>query len=136
MSKKVLAIVAVIALVAVLGVMLCACNASSYEKKLSDAGYEVKVYDKDSDEVAAYNKALEKDDDYSGEVKWVVSGVKASLSLTKGVDAGAIEIVKFSKIADAKQYVKDMTDDEESDTIVRKGSIVFIGDKASIELVA
>lgn len=39
MNKKVMALVAVIALVAILGVCLVACNAESIQKKLEKAGY-------------------------------------------------------------------------------------------------
>lgn len=136
MSKKIMAIVAVIALVAILGVCLVACNANSYQKKLEKAGYEVKSYDADSDYVKAINKGMAEDDDYSGEVKWVVVATKVDLSLSKGLDAGHVSIYKFAKIADAKQFVKDMGAEEDSENVVRKGNIVFVGTKAAVDLVA
>lgn len=136
MNKKVLAIVAVIALVAILGVCLVACNADSYEKKLDKNGYKVQVYDEDSDMIKMMNEGMKESDDYSGEVKWMVVGEKASISLSSGVDAGYVRIIKFSKIADAKQYMEDIKAEDDDDNVVRKGSIVFIGDKDSVDLVA
>ena len=131
-----MAIVAVIALVAILGICLVACNAESYQKKLEKEGYEVATFDEDSDTVKTMNKAIAEDDDYSGEIKWVVSATKVNISLSSGVDAGHVTIVKFSKIADAKQYVKDLGAEEDDANIVRKGNIVFVGDKASVDIVA
>ena len=136
MNKKVMAIVAVIALVAILGICLVACNAESYQKKLEKEGYVVKTYDADSDEVKALNKGMAEDDDYSGEIKWFVSATKADLSLSNGLEAGHVTIYKFAKIADAKQFVKDMGAEEDSENVVRKGNIVFFGTKAAVEIVA
>ena len=45
MNKKVMALVAVIALVAILGVCLVACNAESIQKKLEKAGYACTSYE-------------------------------------------------------------------------------------------
>mgnify|MGYP004640832065 CR=1 FL=1 len=136
MNKKVMAIVAVIALVAILGICLVACNAESYQKKLEKEGYKVETYDADSDYVKAINKGMAEDEDYSGEIKWAVVATKVDLSLSKGLDAGHVSIYKFAKIADAKQFVKDMGAEEDSENVVRKGNIVFVGDKASVDIVA
>lgn len=136
MNKKVMAIVAVIALVAILGICLVACNASSYQKKLEKEGYKVETFDKDSDAVKNFNEMLAESDDYSGEIKWIVSATKVDVSITSGFDAGHVTIFKFSKIADAKQYVKDWGADEEDENVVRKGNIVFVGTKDAVDIVA
>lgn len=136
MNKKVLAIVAVIALVAILGVCLVACNADSYEKKLDKNGYKVQVYDKDSDVVESMNEWLEESDDYSGKIKWMITAKKLDVSLSSGVDTGYVQIIKFSKISDAKQYMEDLGAEDDDEIIVRKGNIVFTGDKDSVDLVA
>lgn len=136
MNKKVMAIVAVIALVAILGICLVACNAESYQKKLEKEGYKVETFDADSDYVKTLNNGMAENEDYSGEIKWVVKAAKANISLSSGLDAGVVSITKFSKIADAKQYVKDLGAEEDDANIVRKGNIVFVGDKASVDIVA
>lgn len=132
MKKRIIAIVAIITLVAVLGVILCACNASSYQKKLEKNGYNVSVVDKNSKYFDDYNAVMKKEG-YEGGLVWMVEGVKANLSLKDGFDGGEVSIIKFKKLADAKKYVKDMGG--EDDNLVRKGSIVIEGDKDSVKLV-
>ncbi len=78
-NKKVLAIVAVIALVAVLGVCFAACNADSYTKKLEKAGYTVGSYTAEKSE--------------EGKIEWGLTGVKLGDTVT---------VVKYKKTDDAK----------------------------------
>lgn len=133
MKKKILSVIAILALVSVLAVVLVACNPSSYEKKLEDAGYDkVTVSEEDSDAVKLANKGLEIDGGYEGKISWIVTGTKLGISLS-GVDAGAVSIYKFEKSADAKKYVED--NGGESDKLVRKGSVVIFGDADSVALV-
>ncbi len=134
MKKKVLSVIAILALVAVLAVVLVACNPSSYQKKLEDANYKVTVSEEDSDAVKLVNKGLELDGGYEGKVTWIVSGTKFGVSLSSGVEAGSVTITKFEKSADAKKYVEDFLGGE-SDTVVRKGTVVITGDADSVELV-
>ncbi len=81
MKKKVLVIVAVIALVAILGICLVACNAESYTKKLKDEGYEA--------------GAVELNDGQSDTIEWIVSGTRV-----KTLDS--VTITKFKNTDDAK----------------------------------
>lgn len=131
--KKVLSVIAILALVAVLAVVLVACNPSSYEKKLEDAGYSVTVSEEDSEAVKLVNKGLELDGGYEGKVTWIVTGLKAGISIGTGLEKGGVSITKFEKSADAKKYVESLGG--ESDKLVRKGTIVITGDKDSVELV-
>ena len=80
MNKKVMSIIAVIALVAILGVCLVACNAESISNKLEKAGY-----------------ACEKYDD-GAKIEWKVVAKK------KGLNADGVTVTKFSNTDDAKKY--------------------------------
>lgn len=131
MKKKILSVVAILALTAVLAVALVACSPSSYEKKLTDNGYSVTVNEEDSSAVKSANKALELDGGFEGKITWIVTGTKLSISLS-GADAGLVNVYKFEKSADAKRFVEK--NGGEGDGIVAKGSIVIAGDKASVEL--
>jgi len=118
MNKKVMAIVAVIALVAILGICLVACNAESYEKKLEKAGYKVTSYTGDDAKEEANSDA---------DVEWVVAGVKASLSLSDGLDGDIVSVVKFKNTDDAKDYESDAIKALGEDRVYRTGKIVIVG---------
>lgn len=62
MNKKVMSIIAVIALVAILGVCLVACNAESISNKLEKAGYACEKYEagKDDDGAKSNGKSLQR----------------------------------------------------------------------------
>jgi len=117
MNKKVLSIVAIIALIAVMTVCLVACNANTYEKKLDKAGYKVSTLDKEDIE-DAYG-----DDD--ADISWAVSGVKGLNSVT---------VIKYKKIADAKDFVEDMKGIP-GITVERSASYVFIGTADAVAVV-
>ena len=84
MNKKVMSIIAVIALVAILGVCLVACNAESISKKLEKAGYVCTSYEAGEDDGAS--------------IEWKVVAKK------KGLNADAVTVTKFSNSEDAKKY--------------------------------
>lgn len=110
-NKKVLAIVAVIALVAILGVCLIACNADSYTKKLEKAGYTVSSYKGENGDEA--------------KIEWGVVGIKVGSTVT---------VVKFKSTDDAKAA-------EESHKgsllkvgdVYRNGKIVIWGDAEGVK---
>lgn len=85
MNKKVMSIIAVIALVAILGVCLVACNAESISNKLEKAGYACEKYE------------AGKDDD-GAKIEWKVVAKK------KGLNADGVTVTKFSNTDDAKKY--------------------------------
>lgn len=117
MNKKVMAIVAVIALVAVLGICLVACNADSIQKKLEEAGYACTAYEADSD-----------DDGYS--IEWKVVAKK------KGLNADYVTVTKFSSTDDAKEYESKIpTGSIGGFTVVceRVGSICYYGTEQGIK---
>lgn len=84
MNKKVMSIIAVIALVAILGVCLVACNAESISKKLEKAGYACTSYEAGKDDGAS--------------IEWKVVAKK------KGLNADGVTVTKFSNSEDAKKY--------------------------------
>lgn len=85
MNKKVMSIIAVIALVAILGVCLVACNAESISKKLEKAGYTCTFYE------------AGKDDD-GAKIEWKVVAKKS------GLNADGVTVTKFANTEDAKKY--------------------------------
>lgn len=78
-----MALVAVIALVAILGVCLVACNAESIQKKLEKAGYACTSYE------------AGKDDD-GASIEWKVVAKK------KGLNADYVTVTKFANTDDAE----------------------------------
>lgn len=113
--KKIVAIVAVLALVAILAVCLVACNADSYTKKLEKADYKVAKADKD--DLAKYNNL----DD--SKIEWAVLGTKLPDTVT---------VIKFKKIADAKDFESDFVSILGS-KCERSSAIVFVGTEAGIK---
>lgn len=105
MKKKALVIVAVIALVAILGVCLVACNAESYTKKLEKAGYRA--------------ESIELSDSQSETIEWIVSGGKLKTG-------DSVTITKFKNTDDAKdaETVGKKLGDE---YCYRTGKIVIVG---------
>lgn len=116
MNKKVLSVIAVIALVVILGVCLVACNSSDYKKKLEKAGYTVVVLEGDS-----ANEKAESD----STIDWVVSAVKMS---------GYVNVIKFANTDDAKAYENNaVTGGTLKLTCVRTGKIVIYGTEQAVK---
>ena len=113
MNKKVISIVAIIVLVAILGVCLVACNADSYAKKLEKAGYEVQTFTGD-----------EAKDEAEG-VKWAVMGVKRD-----GLTLKSVSVLAFDNADDAKEYANNATDLVGKDCVHISGKIVIVGSSA------
>lgn len=119
MNKKVLAIISIIALVAILGVCLVACNADSYEKKLDKAGYAVSVLQGED----AKDKA-----DTDAAIEWLVSGAKSAKDY--------VMVIKFKNTDDAKEFEKNaVTGGALGFTLVceRSGNIVFYGSESGVK---
>lgn len=117
MNKKVMAIVAVIALVAILGVCLVACNAESISKKLEKAGYTCTSYE------------AGKDDD-GASIEWKVVAKK------KGLNADGVTVTKFSNTDDAKKYEANIpTGSVAGLTMVvkRVGSVCYYGTEQGVK---
>lgn len=79
MNKKVISIVAMIALVAVLGVCLVACNENTYAARLEKAGYTVEVATQEDMETLATNFS---ELGVEIEIEWAVGGQKGSDNVT------------------------------------------------------
>lgn len=121
MNKKVLTVIAVVMLVALLGVCLVACNATDYQKRLKDKGYVVIVSEDDSAAVLAAEASLKIDGRYEGGIEFIVSAAKAGEAVT---------ITKFDKLKDAKTFV-DTFDGNEN--IKRTDRWVFVGTEQGIK---
>lgn len=119
MNKKVLAIISIIALVAILGVCLVACNADSYEKRLDKAGYNpVVLQGDDAKEEVKTDAAIE----------WVVSGAKSAKDY--------VMVIKFKNTDDAKDFEKNaVTGSAIGFTLVceRSGKIVLYGSESGVK---
>lgn len=89
MSKKVMAVVAVVALVVILGICLVACNAESIQKKLEKADYTCTSYEAGKDDEGA-------------SIEWKVVAKK------KGLNADYVTVTKFANTDDAKEYEKNV----------------------------
>lgn len=107
MNKKVLAIVAVIALVAILGVCLVACNADDYKKRLDKEGYIVVDGKVDSENV-----------------EWVVSGTRIN-------PADHVTITKYKDTDDAKDA--EELAKKTGASVYRTGKIVMVGTEQGIK---
>lgn len=117
MNKKVMALVAVIALVAILGICLVACNAESIQKKLEKAGYACNSYE------------TGKDDD-GASIEWKVIAKK------KGLNADYVTVTKFANTDDAKEYEKNVaTGSVGGFTVVVKriGKVCYYGTEQGVK---
>lgn len=123
MKKRIIAITAVLALIAVLSISLVGCSASTYSEKLEDENYLVLVLDEDSDSTSAFVEYL---GEFNGEIAWLVCGTK----LIKNV-----VICKFKDMSDAKDYYNDKLKNKDKDEKSIVGSIVIFGDAESVKLV-
>ena len=113
MNKKVMALVAVIALVAIHGICLVACNAESYEKKLEKAGYTV--------------TSMSAEEAKEEGAEWGVVGVKGKDMVT---------VVKFAKSDDAKEFESNVPTlglGSLKVVVERVGSIVYYGTEAGVK---
>lgn len=108
--KKILVIVAVVALVAVLGVVLFACAPSTVAKaeaKMKDAGYSVLAYSDDDAE-----------------------GCDGGLTATKITET--IFALHFSSSKDAKNFYNDSKDENGKSSLTLTGNWVCWGSEGAI----
>ena len=132
--KKALSIVAVLALVAVLGVALVACIPGDPDKakaNLEEAGYEVSVA-KASDGTGV-QMGLELT--YGEGCIATVNAVKGEFSLAQGADVDMVAIIYFKDSASAKAYWETVKDEEVEEGWVAKqsGKIVYAGTEAGVK---
>lgn len=132
--KKTLSIVAMIALVAVLGIALVACIPSDPDKaaaNLKEEGYTVTVA-KASDGTGV-KMGLELT--YGKGCIAVVDASLVSVSLAQGVDGEIIKIIYFNDSDSAKAYWETIKDDEVEEGYVakRSGKIVYGGTEAAVK---
>jgi major membrane immunogen (membrane-anchored lipoprotein) len=117
MKKKVAILLLIVMVAAVMAVVLTACSASSYEKKLEDAGYKVTVYENED--------AKEQADVGDYEIKWTITAGKLDFS---GVGLGYI--VSFKKAADAKEVYEELVElglFKADEGIVRQLNVLIMG---------
>lgn len=132
--KKALSIVAVLALVAVLGVALVACVPGDPDKaaaNLKEAGYEVSV-SKASDGTGV-QMGLELT--YGKGCIATVNAVNGEFSFAQGADIDMVAIIYFKDSASAKAYWETVKDEEVEEGWVAKqsGKIVYAGTEAGVK---
>jgi hypothetical protein len=118
MNKKVISIVAIVCLVAILGICLVACNADSYVKKLEKAGYMVTKLDGEDakEEMGAEG------------IKWMVMGIKMDF-----MSPDSVIVICFDKADDAKAFAEAMEGEDETEHVEVSGKIVFIGTEQGVK---
>ena len=105
--------------------MLASCGLSSYEKRLTDAGYTVEAI---SDE--DIKKANDENDEYK---------IKASIIATK--DFNVVTIIQFANASQAKDYAESLEDSQKiANAVIEtvkyevKGSVVIAGTIKSVDI--
>ena len=116
-SKKIVALVAIVMLVAILSVCLVACNQKDYEKRLKDEKYTVVS-------LSAEDLGVDKED---ASIEWAVKGTKGSI--TSGIQT--VTVIKFAKTDDAKEFADNLS--EKLYTIKRSGKIVIYGTEQGVK---
>ena len=116
MSKKVISIVALIALVAILGVCLMACNADSYAKKLEKKGYTV-------------TKAVAEEEKEDG-IQWAVSGTKKGEGLFEGETVTITKYVNEDDAVKAEEIAIKLFGES---GVHRTGTIVISGTEQGVK---
>lgn len=133
MKKKIIVIVAIIALVAILGTVLVACNREKdYRKRLQEAGYE--LMSKDNLE-SMMGETPEGNENWDS-IEWIVGGVKISFLSIATQNYDSVVVVKLKSNDKAQEFYEEMQKDidEEDNLIVeRQGKIVFYGTKQGIK---
>ena len=121
MNKKVMAIVAVIALVAILGVCLVACNTESVSKKLEKKEYNVAKLNEDSTGLAGKAYAIVKG----------VDGFKEGLFAAKSSDQ--VLAVWFDDTDAAKEFEANKGLALLFDKVTRVGKVVYAGTEQGVK---
>lgn len=118
-KKRIIVIVAMIALVALLGVCLVACNKDSFEKRLDKKGYTV------------VSMSMEQLEQYAGEevqgVEWAIGGVKGDVM---SGDFDMVIVIKCESAKDAEKLeneVKAEGAEDEGFVFKRNGKLVIFG---------
>lgn len=115
MNKKVISIIAIVCIIAVLGLCLVACNADSYAKRLEKAGYMVEKFTGDD--------AAEESD--AEGAKWAVLGIKL-----EGFSSAMVTVVGFDSADNAKAYADAMVELVGEDCVDVSGKVVIVGTSA------
>lgn len=121
MNKKVMALVAVIALVAILGVCLVACNAESVSKKLEGKDYSVAALSEKSTGVGAT---------VYGVVKGI-EGFKEGLVAAKGTDF--VVVVWFNDTDSAQKLENSKVVTAFAKKVSRVGKVVYLGTEQGVK---
>lgn len=119
MNKKVISIVALIALVAILGVCLMACNADSYAKKLEKKGYNVST-------------SVSEEEKEDG-IEWVVVASKKGSGLLDGESVTITKYVNEDDAIKAEETAQKLVDTLGVGAVVRKGNVVISGTEQGVK---
>lgn len=144
-KKRIIGIVAVIALVAILGACLVACNASDYASKLAKKGYVVEVtkYDGSYSGGGYPGSGGGKVPDYlsSGEtaqLEWSISAYRV-VETRYDTEEYSVEIYKYKTKAAAQAAYDELEEEyrgmgyyDDVPTYELKGKILFVGDRDAV----
>ena len=121
-KKTIIAIVAVIALVAILGTVLVACNKDDYTKRLKNKDYEVASLSDLSEEAFG------------------VQSTKVEWSLEAAKDNEYVVVTKYRNTddakkayEDAKKKIEDAGDKGKDYAVRRHGKVVVFGTKQGVK---
>ncbi len=144
--KRIFGIVAVIALVAILGACLVACNgASNYASKLAKKGYHVTVSRYEDDiYTPSYVEIPDglSEGSYEYQIEWVLSAYRIEYGRYDRKDEYSVTIFKYKTKKAADEAYDNFTEEiyedyqgsySESQIVQQKGNLVFVGDRDAIE---
>ena len=129
MKKKIIVMVAIVALIVILGTVLVACNnEKDYRKRLQDAGYEI-MNKEQVEQISGGNIDAEL-------CEWIVAGFKMSIVSIVTENSDMVVIYKFKNESDAKDVYNELSADAENDStlaVERKGKIIIFGTKQGVK---
>ncbi len=148
-GKRIITLVAIVALVAVLGVCLAACNSTDYANRLAKKGYSVEAHTyTDSYEARQFLKEFGLEAD---EIAWYVSGNKEWMEEPNRYNdwvetshTESVTIIKFNKKDRAQEYYDDYRaqirtlsetypyDDNLDLSVDIKGKVVIVGTRQGV----
>ena len=112
-KKRVLIIIAAIALIAALGVCLVACNESGFYDRLVDAGYDVE---------RGYSNNFGK-----YEVQWYLSADKYDF---EGLNRDYVYVIRFKNSKDADEWLSEH--EGNYDEVTHVGTLVIAGTEQGV----
>ena len=122
MNKKKIVLISLVLVVALMSVLLVACNAENYESKLKNKSYDVKAFGLDDPSVIAFNNAI------SGTYK---EGIEWKIVASNAIDT--VTIFKFNNTKDAKAFAQSDYCYTFGSFVDRSTTCVFVGTEQGVK---